>query len=564
MRQSKLLTKTAKESPKDEVSINSSLLIRAGFIDKSSAGVYTFLPLGLLALNKIKEIIREEMNNLGAQEILMPALTPKENWVKTGRWDKVDILYKLKGAGDKEFALGATHEEVVTPLVQRFATSYKDLPTAVYQIQDKFRNEPRAKSGLLRGREFSMKDLYSFHANENDLDEYYAKAQIAYKKIFERLGLDAKIVEASGGSFSKYSHEYQVITEYGEDTVFYCPKCRRYQNKEIAEGQPDIKSEDSEPLKDLEQVKAERSNSVKASMELMNIGAHQILKNIVYQTKNGLVGVSIRGDLEVNEVKLQAHLEDYTVCAASEEELKKAGLVEGFISPVENDKIKWLGDLSIQTVKNFVTGANAINQDLINVNYPRDFAVSELADLSVIKPGFTCKDCEGELSELKTIEVGNIFKLMTKFSESFGYKYLDQDGKLKPVLMGCYGIGPSRILGTIVEVFHDDKGIIWPTAVAPFTVHLLVLGEDEAILNRAEKLYQKLQKDGISVLFDDRTVSAGQKFADADLIGLPYRLVISAKTKTKVEIKARMQDQAKLVPAITVLNLIKKQLKKSS
>ncbi|MEK7064928.1 MAG: aminoacyl--tRNA ligase-related protein, partial [Patescibacteria group bacterium] len=325
MRQSKLFTKTQREAPKDEVSLNAQLLIRAGFVDKLMAGVYTYLPLGLRVLDKIKNIIREEINAVGGQEILMPALNPKENWVKTGRWDGLDVLFRLEGAGGKEYALGASHEEVVTPLVQRFANSYKDLPVAVYQIQDKFRNEPRAKSGLLRGREFSMKDLYSFHANEKDLDGYYEKVKAAYLKIYERCGLGplTHVVFASGGTFSKYSHEFQTITEYGEDTIFVCSKCGTGVNKEI-----------------------------------------------------------------IDEQK-------------------------------------------------------------------------------------TCPECGNEkLEEKKSIEVGNIFKLKTKYSAAFDYKYTDEKGEKQIVTMGCYGIGPSRVLGTIVEVHHDDGGIIWPESVAPFQIHL--------------------------------------------------------------------------------------------
>ncbi|OGY53996.1 MAG: hypothetical protein A3B15_01930 [Candidatus Buchananbacteria bacterium RIFCSPLOWO2_01_FULL_45_31] len=411
MLQSKLFTKTLKDAPKDEVSLNAVLLTRAGFIDKLAAGVYTYLPLGLRALDKIKGIIREEMNCLGGQEIYMPALCPKENWLITGRWDKMDVLFKLKGAGDKDFALGSTHEEVVTPLVKKFASSYKDLPCAVYQIQDKFRNEPRAKSGLLRGREFSMKDLYSFHADEKDFEEFYEKAKAAYLKIFKRCGLEAIITEASGGSFSKYSHEFQVLTEFGEDLIYYCDNCFYAQNKEIAEH----------------------------------------------------------------------------------------------------------------------------------------------------KEGDTCPKCKkGKIKAGKAIEVGNIFPLKTKFSEAFDYKYIDEKGKPQPVLMGCYGIGPSRVLGAIVEIFHDDKGICWPEAVAPFKVHLLCLGKEEAVVKQAKKVYDELLKNNIEVLYDDRLeATAGQKFADADLIGLPCRLVVSGKTGEKVEFKKRTEEKAELVAMEKLVNSLR-------
>ncbi|OGY46997.1 MAG: hypothetical protein A3J62_00005, partial [Candidatus Buchananbacteria bacterium RIFCSPHIGHO2_02_FULL_38_8] len=395
MLQSKLFGHTQKQPPKDEVSINAKLLSQAGFIDKLTAGVYTYLPLGLRVLNKIKNIVREEMNAIEGQEILMPALHPKEIWQKTTRWTDpgAEVMFQFKGRSDKEYGLGWTHEEVVTPLVKKFISSYKDLPLYLYQIQDKFRNEPRAKSGLLRGIEFSMKDLYSFHRDEKDLEDYYQRALEAYQKVFKRCGLDSIVTEASGGSFSKYSHEFQVLTKNGEDTIFYCGKCFYAQNKEIAE----------------------------------------------YK---------------------------------------------------EEDK---------------------------------------------------CPKCGGEFRAGKSIEVGNIFQLKTKYSEPFKLEYVDENSQIKPVIMGCYGIGPSRVMGSVVEVYHDDRGIIWPENVAPFQVHLLQIGESSAVVKNTQKVYDKLLKEGFEVLFDDRKVSAGEKFADADLLGIPYRIVVSEKTKDKIEIKKRSQ-----------------------
>lgn len=406
MRQSKLFTKTLKQAPKDEVSLNAQLLIRGGFVDKLMAGVYSYLPMGLHALEKVKNIVREEMNTINGQEILMPALTPKENWEQTGRWDEIDVLFKLEGAGNREYALGSTHEEIVTPLVQKFVKSYKDLPVAVYQIQDKFRNEPRAKSGLMRGREFSMKDMYSFHTDEKDLEDYYEKSKQAYLNVFKRCGLDAHVVEATGGVFSKFSHEFQVFTEYGEDNVYVCDNCGRHQNEELIENK-------------------------------------------------------------------------------------------------------------------------------------------ELA----------CPYCQNQREVKKAIEVGNIFKLKTKFTDAFEFTYTDEVGKQQPVVMGCYGIGPSRILGSIVEIHHDDNGIIWPESVAPFAVHLVSLCKDEAEIKKADEIYQSLQKQGVEVLYDDRTeASAGEKFADSDLIGIPKRIVISPKTleQDSVEVKMRNEDKTALVKINTL------------
>ena len=403
MRQSQLFTKTSKDSPKDEVSLNAQLLIRAGFVDKLMAGVYSYLPLGLRVLNKIQNIIRKEMNAFGGQEVLMPALAPKENWKKTGRWDDLDVLFKLDGAGGKEYALGASHEEVVTPLVQKFVKSYKDLPLAVYQIQDKFRNEARAKSGLLRGREFSMKDLYSFHRNEEDLSDYYEKSKQTYLNIFNQCGLDAKIVEATGGSFSKFSHEFQVVTEYGEDDIYFCTSkdCGRHQNKEL----------------------------------------------------------------------------------------------------VEDGKLE-------------------------------------------------CPHCGKEREVKKAIEVGNIFKLKVKYSNPFNFKYVDEDGKEQDVVMGCYGIGPSRIMGSIVEVHHDDRGIIWPEEVSPMDIHLISLCKKEEDMKKADEVYEKLVAQGKEVLYDDREgSSAGEKFTDSDLIGIPVRYIISPKPleKGSVEMQERKSGETKMM-----------------
>lgn len=398
MKQSKLFTKTRKEISKDEVSINAQLLIRAGFVDKLMAGVYTFLPLGLRVMKKIENIIREEINAIGGQEISMPALQPRENWMITGRWDTMDDLYKVKDASDREFALGATHEEVISPLLKKFVSSYKDFPVYVYQFQNKFRMELRSKSGLLRGREFMMKDLYSFHLTEKDLDEYYEKTKEAYFKIFERFGIKEKtyLTFASGGSFSKYSHEFQTISEAGEDIIYVCNKC----------------------------------------------------------------------DLAVNK------------------------------------------EIKSETEK--------------------------------------CPECGGvDFREEKAIETGNIFKLMNKYSKPFDLSVADEKGQKKEVLMGCYGIGLSRSMGTIVETFHDEKGIIWPEEVAPFKYHLISLGKNE----EAEEIYKKLQEKGEEVLFDDRDVSAGEKFADSDLIGIPYRVVISEKSLKAggVEIKKRNEEKSEII-----------------
>ena len=411
MKQSKLFTRTLKEEPKDEVSFNARVLIRAGFIDKLAAGIYTFLPLGLKVHQKICQVIREEMTAIGGQEILMPALIPKENWEATGRWENFDALFKVDSAQLKQYGLGATHEEVVTPTVGKHIFSYKDLSLAVFQIQTKFRDEKRAKGGLIRGREFSMKDLYSFHPDEETLSQYYKIVQKAYFKIWQRLGLldITYLTYAAGGAFSKYSHEFQTVAESGEDTIYICEACKLAINREI-----------------------------------------------------------------IDECK-------------------------------------------------------------------------------------ACPNCHNtDLVEKRAIEVGNIFKLGTRFSSAFGLKYLDAAGEEKEVVMGCYGIGPSRLLGTIVEVAHDAKGIIWPEAVAPFKVHLLSLKEDE----EAEKIYKDLLAAGIDTLYDDRAeAQAGEKFTDADLIGCPYRVVVSAKSLREggVEVKQRAGHNLEIVKISRLVEFLNRQ-----
>lgn len=399
MKQSNLFTKTQKNAPKNEESLNAQFLIRAGFIDKLMAGVYSYLPLGLRVVKKIEDIIREEINAIGGQELFMPSLNPRENWEKTGRWEGLDALVKIGFEDEKNMALAPTHEEIITPIAKKFVSSYKDLPFSAYHFQNKFRKEKRAKSGILRMREFIMKDLYSFHANEKDLDEYYEKAVQAYKNIFDRVGLQDITYKtyASGGTFSKYSHEFQTVTSAGEDLIYICNKCHIAINKEIIE------------------------------------------------------------DLD-----------------------------------------------------------------------------------------HKCPLCKNtKLKEEKAVEVGNIFKLVTKYSKPFNLTYRDSDGQEKTVIMGCYGIGPQRVMGTIVEVHNDENGIIWPESVAPFKVHLISLSQNE----EAEKIYKDLIKNNIEVLYDDRDVSAGEKFADSDLIGLPYRLVVSKKSLKAggVEIKKRNKKESKIV-----------------
>jgi len=559
-----MLGKTRHNPPCDADSKNAVLLTQAGFIEKVAAGIYNILPLGYKVLSKIYKIIREEMNAVGGQEILMPALHPIELWQTTGRDKTMDeILYKTNGSGGKEFVMGPSHEETVTPLAAKYIQSYKDLPLSVYQIQTKFRNEPRAKSGLLRGREFGMKDMYSFHASDEDLDAYYEDVKAAYFRVYERCGLQSYVIEASGGPFSdKYSHEFSIATPDGEDTIILCEKCGIAQNLEIAVGkipEPDRKEEKELPL---EEVNIERGFTVADNAKAHNVPEHKILKTVVYEVDGqGLVGIVVRGDLSISDVKLENYLKK-KLRPASPEMLKGMGLVQGYISPVKTPskvKISFIGDNSIKNIKNFVTGANALAKDYRNANLGRDFTVSEFVDLVEVNSSFVCAKCEKPLKEIKAVEAGNIFKLGTRFSQACGLKFTDKDGAEKLVTMGCYGIGTTRLIGTIVEAKHDENGIIWPMSVAPYQIYLVALGNDDDVTKKADKLYADLVKNGFEVLYDDRKESAGVKFKDADLIGIPLRLVISSRNleKDSVEWKVRAEKEAALVKTGDLVKKIK-------
>ncbi len=574
MRYSKFFGKTSMSVPHDADSVNAKLLTQGGFVDKMAAGIYNYLPLGKRVLDKIIQIIREEMNAVDGQEIAMPALHPIELWEQTGRNVTADaILYRTKGAGDKDFVFAPSHEEAVTPLAKKYVQSYKDLPLSVYQFQTKFRNEPRAKSGVLRGREFGMKDMYSFHVSDDDLDQYYERAKQAYLNVYMRCGVKAYVVEASGGIFSdKISHEFSVVTPAGEDTILVCNKCNIAQNLEIAEGKIHNPHDPEEKELPMKEVEMERGPSVEENAKAHKVPASKILKSVVYKLQSGgRIGVCIRGDLQVNEHKLSKYVGS-EVHPASKEDLAAIGLIPGFISPVGlpkvegglkhaaevkgNDKgvkevvhgntaLPFIGDQSIRNVKNFVTGANKRNLDLVNVNLGRDFTVEEFVDVVSIEAGFACSKCDSKLEEVTAIEAGNIFKLGTKYSEAFDLNFTDEKGKRQLVTMGCYGIGTTRLVGTIVEASHDEKGIIWPKSVAPFHVHLIALGaeKDSEVKKEAEKLYETMMKEHVEVLYDDRDESAGKKFNDADLIGIPLRIVISSRTLKEQSVEWKMRSE---------------------
>ncbi|MFO7807265.1 MAG: proline--tRNA ligase [Candidatus Moraniibacteriota bacterium] len=568
MLQSKLFPGTLKSDPKGEVSVNSRLLVRAGYIDKVMAGVYTILPLGWRTLTKIEDIIREEMEKIDGQEIFMPSLSPRENWIKTGRIEEVDVLFKTIG-GNKlsrernstEYVLNSTHEETVTPLAKKFKFSYKDFPLALYQIQTKFRNEPRPKSGILRGREFRMKDLYSFHESEQGLLDYYEKAKKAYMKIFDRLGLgkDTYITLASGGDFTKdFSHEFQTKCSAGEDLVFCAKKSNVCYNREIAPSlaPPQTRKEE---LRELKKVFTENTKTVEAVTNYLKEKSHRIVKTLILKKESGgFIAIALRGDYELNQEKLEKVLGGEAAKPASADEIKSnIGTDPGFIGLIGlPDNIDIYFDNSLENERNLITGANEKDYHLVNVNLGRDIEKPEkFYDLKTANEGDYYLETGEEYEAFKASEVGNIFPLNVKFSKAFNYYYTDKDGNKKLVYMGSYGVGPTRLMGVIAEKFHDERGIIWPESVAPYKAHLIAIGKKED----ANDLYRKFQEKGVEVLYDDREgIAPGEKFADADLIGCPYRIVISEKTSKegKYELKRRNEKECKMVDENELLDFL--------
>ncbi|MDO8618846.1 MAG: proline--tRNA ligase [Candidatus Daviesbacteria bacterium] len=542
MKYTKLFGKTIKDTPKDATLISHQLLYRGGFIRESVAGRYYLLPLGWRVHQKIQSVIKEEMDKAGAQEIIAPTLHPRALWEETNRTNSVGFeLMGIKDRNETEFVLGGTAEEMLVDLVRKFQMSYKDLPFNLYQFSNKFRDEARARGGLLRLREFIMKDAYSFHTTEEDFKKEYENMKQTYTRIFERLGLKTDIVESDNGYIGgDYCHEFIVESEAGESR--YLTDGAGYSaHEDVAVFEFENKNLD-EVEKKMEEVEAVRGNTMEDGVSLHKLPLWQQMKDLMMVDENGnfILGV-IRGDFDVNEVKLAHVAKAYRLRHATEEEIKSLGSEPGFISPVGiNEKVKVIGDLSLRSIKNTYTGANKKHRDLLNVNIDRDYQVDIEADIAMATEGYISKNHKPLVAK-KGIEVGNIFQLGFHYSSKMkGASFVDKDGTEKPYYMGCYGIGLARTLATVVEVFNDEKGIIWPENVAPFKVHLIGLDLDDVKISaEVEKAYKLLQAEGIEVLFDDREVSAGAKFADADLIGIPYRVVISKRTEGKLEVKKR-------------------------
>ena len=553
MKFSQLISKTMRTEPTEAETASHRLMLKAGMISQVASGVYTYLPLAWRSLRKIEFIIREEMDAAGGQEIRMPVLQPVELWEETDRLAAFgDNLFTVQDRRGRPLVLAPTHEEVVTNIVRTHVQSYRDLPAILYQIQTKFRDELRPRAGLIRVREFDMKDAYSFHTDDESLEKSYQAMAQAYRNIYRRCGLPALMVEADSGAIGgKDSHEFILPTPSGEDTVIICPKCGYSANAEKASGVvPSVQAEEALLL--LEEVSTPGVKTIADLCEFLGIPRNKTLKAVFYVAGGEVVFVTIRGDLEVNDVKLKNALHCHDLRLASEEEVKAAGLVAGSASPIGLDNIRRIADESIRVGSNFAVGANRSDTHIRNANYPRDFQVDILCDIALVEPGHGCVHCGTTLETTRGVEVGHIFKLGTFFSETLGAYFLDQSGEQHPILMGCYGIGVGRLLAAAVEQNHDEKGSIFPASIAPYHVHLVGLNlTDTAVAQTADDLYGRLWKAGIETLYDDRREeAAGVKLNDADLLGLPVRLVVSPRNlrQDSVELKLRQEGEAVLVP----------------
>jgi len=551
MRLSQLFGRTLREVPAEATMVSHQLLLRAGMILPLAAGIYSYLPLGWRALKKVEGIIRQEMDSIGGQEIRMPSVHPAELWQATGRYEEAGpVMARFCDRTGRELVLGITHEEVVTDLARREISSYRQLPLMVYQIQTKFRDEPRSRGGLIRVREFTMKDAYSFHAGEEDLEGYYPLVYQAYLNIFRRCGLEPLVVEADPGLMGGgASHEFMLQSEAGEDTLVVCQACGWAAN---VEGTVAVREEVvQQKERPLEEVATPGMMTIQEVADYLGVPTRETLKAIFYRALGQLVFVIIRGDLEVNEAKLAKLVEAWDLRLATEEEVKEAGIVAGYASPLGlKGRVKIVADRSIGEGSNFVTGANKEGYHLKGVNYPRDFEVDLLADIAMVREGDLCPRCMKSLRLTRGVELGHIFKLGTRYSEALGATFLDKDGKKKPLVMGCYGIGTGRLLAAAIEESHDEKGIIWPKEIAPYQIHLIALdiGQPE-VSEAAEGLYGALLARGHEILYDDREESPGVKFNDADLIGLPLRLTVSRRTLEVggVEVKRRDEESPRLL-----------------
>lgn len=543
MLQSKLLAPTLRETPAEAETISHQLMLRAGMIRKSAAGMYTYMPLAWRVLKKIMQIIREEMDRENGQELALPIVQPAEIWKQSGRWDVYgDEMFRLKDRHNREFCLGPTHEEIITTVVKNEVRSYRDLPLRLYQIQNKYRDEIRPRFGLMRGREFIMKDLYSFDLDEAGLEDSYQAMYRAYTNVFKRCGLKFRPVEADSGAIGgNASQEFMVLAEAGEALILYCDSCNYAANVEKAVSQLSASSFAGQ-VQDKELVATPGYKTIEEVCGYLKIKPTQTVKTLFYGTDSGYVAVLIRGDDQVNEIKLGNFLQSKRLYLAPPEEIhQELGLPVGYVGPVGLDKkIKVISDVRVQHLHQVVAGANQEGFHYRNLEPSRDFVEAVYIDLRLAKAGEQCSRCDGHLQAVRGIEVGQIFKLGTKYSKSLEATYLDEKGQSRLIIMGCYGIGVSRTMAAAIEQNYDANGIKWPMAIAPYQIHLIAVNPEQ--LSVARELYDQLNAQGIEVLLDDRDERPGVKFKDADLIGIPVRITVGPKGLAQGEVEVKFRE----------------------
>ncbi|MBM3215029.1 proline--tRNA ligase [Candidatus Poribacteria bacterium] len=551
MRQSQLFGRTVREVPADAQLPSHQLLVRAGLIRQLSSGLYTALPLAQRSIHKIERIIREEMDAIGGQEINMPLVHPAELWEESGRYGAL-VGRELAGFTDRAgrpMVLAMTHEESVTFHARNEIRSYRQLPLMVYQIKLKFRDEPRPRAGLIRVREFTMKDAYSFHESQEDLERYYREVYDAYSRIFTRAGVPTVVVESDPGMIGGTgAHEFMLVTPSGEDNLILCDACGYTANAEVAVCDKGP-AEFGDPLPS-ELVETPGTTTISEVAALLGISERQTMKAVFYVAGEQFVFAVLRGDLDVNETKLRNRLGVAEIRPARDEEIRAHGVTPGYASPIGARDTVIVVDDSVRDMTNGVAGANRDGYHLRNVNFPRDFAADVLADIALVEDGCACARCGGRLRAARGIEVGNIFRLGTKYSEAMEAVYLDAEGRTRPLIMGCYGIGVGRLLASAVEASYDADGIIFPYSIAPYHVHLLHVGKGDEAAQVAESLYREWTAEGVEVLYDDRDESPGVKFKDSDLIGLPVRVTVSERTlkQDAYEVKLRTEADREVVP----------------
>ena len=561
MRASQLYAPTLRELPAEAEIASHQLMLRAGMLHKVAAGIYTYMPLSWRVIKKIMTIIREEMDAIDGQELCMPMVHPAELWQLSGRWNVYGAeLWRVKDRNGRDFCLAPTHEEMITSHIKADVRSYKQLPLRPYQIQTKYRDERRPRFGLMRGREFVMKDMYSFDRDEAGLEVSYQLAYDAYTRIFSRCGLNFRPVEADSGAIGgSGSHEFMALADTGEAEILYCDACDYAASTEIASVPP--QSGTNSEQKELTMVETPDCPTIETVAAFLQLPTSQTVKNLCYIADGELVLVILRGDRQLNEIKLKNALDCLELNMASDEEMAAKGLVKGYIGPLGLKSVRIIADTEVSLLPNQVVGAGKPGWHYLNANYGRDYQADLTADLRMVEEGEKCPHCEGHLVKARGIEVGQVFKLRTKYSEKMGAIFIDENGEEHPIVMGCYGIGVGRTMAAVIEQSHDENGIIWPMSIAPYQVVLVPVNDkDEELTAVAEKLYRTLQSERVEVVLDDRKERPGVKFNDADLIGYPIRVTIGKKMKEEnlLEVKLRATGEVFFIPVEEIIPFIKK------